>query len=227
MVQIGRKLINNPLTILAIIIVKSYKYFISPFFQFNCRFFPTCSDYSIESFKKFGFIKGSLLTFKRLIKCHPMGGQGYDPVEKMNRIEIKKVSQRFIKRFRQKYLYSNLPSKFSNYDEDFKETTIHLVLFENEKVISGLTLIEKKFLKNNFSLQLRGMFTISNHGSKGYGSKLICYVKEKNFNSKNIFLWCNAREEALNFYKKNGFLEFGEFFSIPRIGKHKKLYFKL
>ena len=71
------------------------------------------------------------------------------------------------------------------------------------------------------------MFTISNYCSKGYGSKLICYVKEKNFNSKNNFLWCNAREEALNFYKKNGFLEFGEFFSIPRIGKHKKLYFKL
>ena len=89
-------------------------------------------------------------------------------------------------------------------------------MFDNERVISGLTLIEKKFLKNNFSLQIRGMFTIPNYCSKGYGSKLICYVKEKNFNSKNNFLWCNAREEALNFYKKNGFLEFGEFFFNPK-----------
>ena len=73
MVQIGKKLINNPLTILAIIIVKFYKYFISPLFQFNCRFIPTCSDYSLESLKKFGFLKGSLLTFKRLIKCQSNG----------------------------------------------------------------------------------------------------------------------------------------------------------
>lgn len=227
MVLTGKKLINNPLTILAIIIIKSYKYFISPFFQFNCRFIPTCSDYSLESYKKYGFIKGSFLTFKRLIKCHPMGGEGYDPVAKINRIQIKMVSNKIMKGFRKKHLYSKLPSQFSDYAEDLKETTIHLILLDNERAISGLTLIEKKFLKDNFSLQIRGMFTISNYRSNGYGSKLISYVKKKNYKSKNNFLWCNAREEAISFYKKNGFLEHGEFFLIPRIGKHKTLYFKL
>ena len=62
------------------------------------------------------------------------------------------------------------------------------------------------------------MFTIPNYCSKGYGSKLICYVKEKTLTLRIIF--CGVmQEEALNFYKKNGFLEFGEFFSIPRIWK--------
>ncbi len=46
----------------------------------SCRFVPTCSDYTIEAIKKHGPLKGVWLGIKRISKCHPWGGQGYDPV---------------------------------------------------------------------------------------------------------------------------------------------------
>ena len=46
----------------------------------GCRFTPTCSEYTVQAIDKYGFIKGSLMSVKRLGKCHPFGGRGYDPV---------------------------------------------------------------------------------------------------------------------------------------------------
>ncbi len=49
-------------------------------FHYNCRFFPTCSNYGIEALEKHGALKGSFLTIKRILKCHPFGKKGFDPV---------------------------------------------------------------------------------------------------------------------------------------------------
>ncbi len=57
-----------------------YKYCISPLKPPSCRFTPTCSEYALVALKKHGPIKGFLLTVKRLSRCHPWGGSGYDPV---------------------------------------------------------------------------------------------------------------------------------------------------
>ncbi|MDD6211464.1 MAG: membrane protein insertion efficiency factor YidD [Bacteroidales bacterium] len=57
-----------------------YKACISPLFPPSCRFTPTCSQYAIEALKKYGPFKGSLLTIKRILRCNPWGGSGYDPV---------------------------------------------------------------------------------------------------------------------------------------------------
>ena len=65
---------------LGILIIKLYQWFISPFFPPACRYTPTCSQYGIEAMKKHGLIKGSFLTLKRISRCHPGGGSGYDPV---------------------------------------------------------------------------------------------------------------------------------------------------
>ena len=61
-------------------LIKFYRYFISPFFLPRCRYLPTCSEYSIQSIKKFGIFKGAFLSLKRISKCHPWGNHGYDPV---------------------------------------------------------------------------------------------------------------------------------------------------
>jgi len=45
-----------------------------------CRYYPTCSNYAIEALTKYGFLKGTLLTIKRIIRCNPFGKSGYDPV---------------------------------------------------------------------------------------------------------------------------------------------------
>ena len=72
-----------------IFIIKTYKYFISPFFPFNCRYLPTCSEYFVDSLKINGPIKGSLMGIKRIFRCHPIkflgGSSGYDPVKKLKR----------------------------------------------------------------------------------------------------------------------------------------------
>tara|TARA_Y100000746_G_scaffold159987_1_gene137529 strand:+ start:1466 stop:1696 length:231 start_codon:yes stop_codon:yes gene_type:complete len=57
-----------------------YQYLISPLIPISCRFNPTCSQYSKEAIIKHGIFKGCFLSIKRIIKCHPWGGSGYDPV---------------------------------------------------------------------------------------------------------------------------------------------------
>ena len=73
-------MINKIFTNLIIVIIKFYQFFISPILGQNCRYLPTCSEYSIQSIKKFGFFKGTFLSLKRISKCHPWGNHGYDPV---------------------------------------------------------------------------------------------------------------------------------------------------
>ncbi|MCQ2230075.1 MAG: membrane protein insertion efficiency factor YidD [Bacteroidales bacterium] len=60
--------------------VRFYQKFISPMTPPSCRYTPTCSQYAIEALKKYGPLKGLWLTIKRLMRCHPWGGHGYDPV---------------------------------------------------------------------------------------------------------------------------------------------------
>lgn len=63
-----------------IILIRFYQYVISPWLGPKCRFTPTCSQYGLEAFKKYGVFKGFWLTVKRIARCHPWGGHGYDPV---------------------------------------------------------------------------------------------------------------------------------------------------
>jgi len=63
-----------------IFLIKIYQKIISPIIGPKCRFTPTCSNYAVEALKKHGIFKGSWLAAKRIAKCHPWGGSGYDPV---------------------------------------------------------------------------------------------------------------------------------------------------
>ncbi|MDG2474255.1 MAG: membrane protein insertion efficiency factor YidD [Paracoccaceae bacterium] len=67
---------------LLLIPIKAYQLILSPLLGPSCRFQPTCSNYAIEALKKHGIFNGIWLTLKRLIKCNPWGGQGFDPVPK-------------------------------------------------------------------------------------------------------------------------------------------------
>ncbi|CDQ39901.1 MULTISPECIES: membrane protein insertion efficiency factor YidD [Virgibacillus] len=65
-------------------LIKFYRSAISPFKPPTCRFYPTCSEYGLEAYRRFGFFKGSYLTIIRISKCHPFhrGGVDYVPEEK-------------------------------------------------------------------------------------------------------------------------------------------------
>lgn len=61
-------------------LVKFYQGAISPMKPPTCRFVPTCSQYALEALRRHGAVKGSWLALKRIARCHPWGGSGYDPV---------------------------------------------------------------------------------------------------------------------------------------------------
>jgi len=61
-------------------IIKIYQNMISPLLPARCRYRPTCSEYGVQAIKKHGVFKGGCFTIKRVLTCHPWGGDGYDPV---------------------------------------------------------------------------------------------------------------------------------------------------
>ena len=73
-------MLNKVATFPLLILIRVYQLIISPLLGSNCRFMPTCSEYAMESLRSYGLIKGSYLTIKRIGKCHPWGGHGYDPI---------------------------------------------------------------------------------------------------------------------------------------------------
>ena len=64
-----------------VVLIKFYQYVLSPYLGGSkCRYTPSCSQYTMDAIKKYGPIKGIFLGAKRLSRCHPGGGHGYDPV---------------------------------------------------------------------------------------------------------------------------------------------------
>ena len=63
-----------------IALIVFYQKYISPLKSATCRFYPSCSDYTMQAIQKHGFYKGTLLAIRRILKCHPYHTGGYDPV---------------------------------------------------------------------------------------------------------------------------------------------------
>ncbi|MGF1594335.1 MAG: membrane protein insertion efficiency factor YidD [Kiloniellaceae bacterium] len=63
-----------------LVLIRGYQLLISPMFPPSCRYFPTCSEYARQAVKCHGPLTGSWLALRRLLRCHPWGGLGYDPV---------------------------------------------------------------------------------------------------------------------------------------------------
>ena len=75
-------------TSILIKIIKMYQFLVSPMLGHSCRYFPTCSEYTIDALKTYGFFKGGYLSLKRILSCHPFKEGGIDPVKK--EIKVKK-----------------------------------------------------------------------------------------------------------------------------------------
>lgn len=72
--------IRSLLVTLLVIPIRFYRQYVSPLTPPSCRFTPTCSQYALEALQKHGPFKGLWLTVRRILRCHPWGGSGYDPV---------------------------------------------------------------------------------------------------------------------------------------------------
>ena len=73
-------MIRRFLTALLLLHIYFYQRAISPLTPPSCRFTPTCSEYAVQALRKHGPLKGLYLAVRRLLRCHPWGGSGYDPV---------------------------------------------------------------------------------------------------------------------------------------------------
>lgn len=76
--EVIKKIIRFPF----IVLIRFYQYVISPIFPANCRYNPTCSQYSVDAIKEWGVLRGGWMALKRIGSCHPWGGFGDDPVPK-------------------------------------------------------------------------------------------------------------------------------------------------
>jgi putative membrane protein insertion efficiency factor len=72
--------IRKIITTVVLLPIYFYKMAVSPLLPAACRYEPTCSQYAVEAIKKYGVLKGVRLAAKRIARCHPWGGSGYDPV---------------------------------------------------------------------------------------------------------------------------------------------------
>lgn len=62
-------------------LIKIYQKIISPLFQTSCRYYPTCSEYSVQAISKYGVLKGLIKSTWRILRCHPFSKGGYDPID--------------------------------------------------------------------------------------------------------------------------------------------------
>ena len=70
----------TPLAHIAALPVRAYRLLLSPWVGHGCRFQPTCSAYALDALARHGAVRGTMLTIRRIGRCHPLGGSGYDPV---------------------------------------------------------------------------------------------------------------------------------------------------
>ena len=78
--QPDRRALRWWLTRPLVLLLRAYQLTLSPLLGANCRFVPSCSQYGIEALERFGVLRGGWLTVRRVLRCRPGGGSGYDPV---------------------------------------------------------------------------------------------------------------------------------------------------
>ena len=83
----------------ALAAIRAYKIALSPLFAGSCRYTPGCADYMSESIVRYGWLRGGWLGTKRLCRCHPFGGHGYDPVPLLHDHQITKSRDHQISRW--------------------------------------------------------------------------------------------------------------------------------
>lgn len=76
----NRNVLSRAAARAAVAIVRGYRYIVSPLLGTNCRFEPSCSAYAAEAIDRYGLLRGGWLAARRIVRCHPWGGSGYDPV---------------------------------------------------------------------------------------------------------------------------------------------------
>ena len=146
-----------------------------------------------------------------------------------NAVEIKTIPSELTWPIRQQVLRQGKPLEACCFLKDNDPSSIHLGAFEQEKLIGIISLMKNRnsaFSENN-QFQLRGMAVLPEYRNKRIGAQLVNAAEMNLLQNGAVFLWCNARENAMVFYKIHGFEIYGEKFEIPEIGPHFLMFKRL
>ncbi len=140
-------------------------------------------------------------------------------------LRIGKIKSQETYSVRHPVLREGRPIEDCKFDNDDAPNTFHLGLYIQDELLGVVT-----YLKNDFKelkgkqYQFRGMAVLKNCQKRGFGNLLLNKGEEIIKHENGTIIWCNAREIAVNFYKKNGFKIIGKPFVIPKIGLHYVMY---
>ncbi|WP_240640201.1 GNAT family N-acetyltransferase [Mangrovimonas spongiae] len=146
-----------------------------------------------------------------------------------NTYSIKIISAKDTYDVRHPVLRPGRPITDCVFEGDNLDTTYHLGLFHQEQLIGVVSLMRNsnKQIQERSQYQLRGMAILKPYQGQGLGKYLIDASIKKLTELHCEIVWCNAREIALSFYKRNQFQVLGEPFSIPLIGNHFTMFRKI
>ena len=136
-------------------------------------------------------------------------------------LTIKKIKSEETYAVRHPVLREGRPIEDCKFDNDDDPNTFHLGLFIEDELLGIVTYMKSDYeaLQGN-QYQLRGMAVLKDCQKRGFGNLLIAKGEDIIKQENGTIIWCNAREIAVNFYKKNGFKIIGKPFVIPKIGLH-------
>lgn len=143
---------------------------------------------------------------------------------------IRKISAEETYPVRQQVLRPGRPAREVFFEGDLEPETFHLGYFDADEIVGVATYVGRKnsFFEDNLQYQLRGMAVLPDFRGKNIGEALLLYGEKllKN-NHPEVLLWFNAREVAIDFYKKYAYRAIGDPFMIPNVCMHIVMYKKL
>ncbi len=129
-----------------------------------------------------------------------------------------------IRPLRHRVLRAGLPFETAFFPEDYHPDTRHYAAFDGDRVVACLTLLKSQWEGRN-AWQLRGMATDPDYRGSGWGGALLDYAETEAAGSGHATeFWCNAREKAVPFYARYGWVVVGERFEVPVFGPHFKMH---
>ncbi|MFC4817858.1 GNAT family N-acetyltransferase [Flavobacterium sp. GCM10023249] len=137
-------------------------------------------------------------------------------------IETKTITSELTYIVRQPVLRPGKPIESCHFEGDDLHTTIHFGLYKDSALVGVVSVFEAKnnHFESETQYQVRGMAILDSEQQKGYGNFLMAEVEKLAKNNKVKIIWFNARESAVNFYKKLDYQIFGTAFDVVGIGTH-------